>query len=70
VLGNWRGGERIRIHFGKQLDLSDYLSKPDRARTYMEIAQFVMSKIAELADEDLQMRKADSRPQTADSKIC
>ena len=71
VLGNWRGGERIRIHFGKQLDLSDYLSKPDRARTYMEIAQFVMNKIAELADEDRQMRKADSRQQTADStKIC
>ena len=46
------GGEKIRIHFGKQLDLSNYLSKPDRARTYMEIAQFVMSKIAELGEQD------------------
>jgi len=61
VLGNWRGGEKIRIHFGRQLDLSAYLPKPDRARTYMEISQFVMSKIAELADEDRQMRTADSK---------
>lgn len=52
VLGNWRGGEKIRIHFGKQLDLSPYISKPDRVRTYKEISEFVMSKIAELAAED------------------
>ena len=54
VLGNWRGGEKIRIHFGEQLDLSNYLSKPDRARTYKEIAEFVMSKIAELGEQDRQ----------------
>ena len=52
VLGNWRGGEKIRIHFGRQLDLSAYLSKKDQARTYVEISKFVMSKIAELGEED------------------
>jgi len=52
VMGNWRGGEKIRIHFGPKLDLSDYLAKPDRARTYIEISKFVMSKIAELGEQD------------------
>jgi 1-acyl-sn-glycerol-3-phosphate acyltransferase len=52
VLGNWRGGEKIRIHFGPLLDLSDHLSKKDGARTYIEISRFVMSKIAELGEQD------------------
>jgi hypothetical protein len=46
------GGEKIRIHFGKQLELSPYLAKPDRVRTYKEISEFVMSKIAELGEQD------------------
>ncbi len=66
VLGNWRGGEKIRIHFGKQLDLSNYLSKPDRARTYKEISEFVMSKIAELGEQDKQLRG--SRQETVVSR--
>jgi len=52
VLGNWTGGEPIRIHFGPQLDLSEHLAKKDRIRTYKEIADFVMSKIGELGEED------------------
>jgi 1-acyl-sn-glycerol-3-phosphate acyltransferase len=52
VLGNWTGGEKIRIHFGPQLDLADYLSRKDHARTYIEIAKFAMSKIAELGEQD------------------
>jgi 1-acyl-sn-glycerol-3-phosphate acyltransferase len=52
VLGNWFGGEPIRIHFGKQLDLSEFIAKKDHVRTYKEIGEFVMSKIAELGEED------------------
>ena len=52
VLGNWFGGEPIRIHFGKQLDLSEYIAKKDHVRTYKEIGEFVMSKIAELGEAD------------------
>jgi 1-acyl-sn-glycerol-3-phosphate acyltransferase len=52
VLGNWFGGELVRIHFGKQLDLSEFMGKKDHLRTYKEIAEFVMSKIAELGEED------------------
>ncbi len=52
VLGNWRGGDKIRIHFGPLLELSDHLAKPDRVRTYKEISEFVMRKIAELGEQD------------------
>ena len=55
VLGNWTGGEQIRIHFGAMLDLSALLTKPDRVRTYKEISDFVMDKIAELGEEDREM---------------
>ncbi len=55
VLGNWTGGEQIRIHFGPQLDLDEHLMKSDRMRTYKEIADFVMSKIADLAEIDRKM---------------
>jgi len=52
ILGNWFGGELVRIHFGKQLDLSEFIARKDHVRTYKEIAEFVMSKIAELGEID------------------
>ena len=52
VLGNWFDGDKIRIHFGKLLDLSEFITKKDHVRTYKEIGEFVMSKIGELAEED------------------
>jgi 1-acyl-sn-glycerol-3-phosphate acyltransferase len=55
IMSNWRGGEPIRIHFGPQLDLSDFLARPDRVRTYKEIADFLMSKVAELGEADRKM---------------
>jgi len=55
VLGNWTGGEPIRIHFGPQLDITAYLARKDQLRTYKEISEFVMRKIAELGEQDRQM---------------
>ncbi len=52
VVRNWTGGERIRIRFGAPLDLTPLLVKKDHVRTYKEIAEFTMSKIAELGEED------------------
>lgn len=52
VLGNWRGGEKVRVRFGPALELSEFYGRRDSARTYMEIAGFVMSKIAELGEQD------------------
>jgi 1-acyl-sn-glycerol-3-phosphate acyltransferase len=55
VLGNWMGGEKIRIWFGDPLDLSKFYKSPDRLRTHKEIADFLMSKIAELANKDREL---------------
>lgn len=56
VARNWNREDVIRIYFGPTLDLSDHLSKPDRLRTHKEIADFVMQKITELADQDREGR--------------
>jgi 1-acyl-sn-glycerol-3-phosphate acyltransferase len=52
VLGNWRGGERVRVRFGPPIDFSEFYDRRDSVRTYKEIADFVMSKIAELGELD------------------
>jgi len=52
VLGNWTGGEKVRIHFGETIDLSEFYEKRDSLRTHKEIADFLMSKIGELAERD------------------
>src|SRR6188474_296292 len=59
VLGNWFGGPKIRIHFGERLELSEFIAKKDHVRTYKEIGEFVMRKIAELGEAD---RKLMGRP--------
>src|SRR5215210_730299 len=61
VIGNWMNGEPIRVHFGAPLELSPYLSKKDHVRTYKEIADFVMAKIAELGEEDRALYAAEER---------
>ena len=52
VLGNWTGGEKVRIWFGAPVDLSAFYEKSDRLRTHKEIADFLMLKIGELAEKD------------------
>lgn len=52
ILGNWTGGEKIRIRFGKPIDLSDLYAKRDSVRTHKEIADHLMSEIARLGEED------------------
>lgn len=52
VRGNWTGGEKVRIWFGAPVDLAEFYDKPDRLRTHKEIADHLMTKIAELADRD------------------
>jgi 1-acyl-sn-glycerol-3-phosphate acyltransferase len=60
VAGNWRGGEKIRVRFGPSIDFSEFQDKRDSVRTHMEIAEFVMSKIAELAEQDRAERALES----------
>jgi 1-acyl-sn-glycerol-3-phosphate acyltransferase len=52
ILGNWRGGEKVRIYFGEQIDLSAFYEKGDRLRTHKEIADFLMTKIGKLGERD------------------
>lgn len=52
VGGNWRGGEQVRVRFGAVIDFADFYDRRDSVRTYKEIADFVMSKIAELGEQD------------------
>jgi len=60
VLGNWRGGEPIRIHFGELIDFSEHREKRDGVRTYKEITDHVMRKIAELGEQDRTLRALES----------
>jgi len=52
VLGNWTGGEKVRIWFGEPIDLSGFYEKRDSIRTHKEIADYLMEKIGELGDKD------------------
>lgn len=54
ILGNWTGGEKIRIWFGEPIDLSEFYTRPDRLRTHKEIADYLMVKIKELGKKDEQ----------------
>lgn len=52
IVGNWTGGEKIRIWFGEEIDLSEFLTRPDKLRTHKEIADHLMAKIGELGERD------------------
>ncbi|HMT07949.1 MAG TPA: lysophospholipid acyltransferase family protein [Pyrinomonadaceae bacterium] len=59
ILGNWTGGEKVRIWFGEPVDLSEFYSKSDRLRTHKEIGDHLMSKIAELGEKDRSRSNSD-----------
>jgi 1-acyl-sn-glycerol-3-phosphate acyltransferase len=52
ILGNWTGGEQVRIRFGERIDLSEFYAKSDRLRTHKEIADHLMERIADLGEDD------------------
>jgi 1-acyl-sn-glycerol-3-phosphate acyltransferase len=52
VLGNWIGGEKIRIWFGEPIDLSAFYSQRDAVRTHKAMADIMMARIAELGEAD------------------
>ncbi len=52
ILGNWRGGEKVRIWFGEPIVLDEFYSKSNRLRTHKEIADHLMAEIAALGDKD------------------
>ena len=52
ILGNWTGGEKVRIWFGEPIDLGDYYMRRDSIRTHKEMADLLMKKIADLGERD------------------
>ena len=61
VMRNWRGRHPIRVHFGPPLDFSAFRGKRDAVRTYMEIAELVMCRIAELGEHDRALMQEERR---------
>lgn len=62
VKSNWTGGEKIRVHFGAQLELESFFTKKDQLRTFKEIADFTMTKIAELGEQDRALYDSPAAP--------
>lgn len=56
ILGNWTGGEKVRIWFGRPVELSQFYEKRDSVRTHKEVADYLMMKIGELGEQDRQFK--------------
>ncbi|MEZ5305870.1 MAG: lysophospholipid acyltransferase family protein [Pyrinomonadaceae bacterium] len=52
ILGNWTGGDKIRIWFGEEIDFGGMLDERNSLRTHKKIADFLMEQIAELGERD------------------
>ena len=57
ILGNWTGGEKVRIWFGEPINLNEFYALADRKRTHKELGDQLMQKIAELGEKDRQNRE-------------
>lgn len=64
ILGNWTGGEKIRIWFGEEIDFGSMLEERNSLRTHKKIADFTMEKIGLLAEKD---RALFGKPNQGDS---
>lgn len=52
IMGNWTGGEKVRIWFGDPVDLSRFYEMRDSLRTHKELSDHLMDRIAQLAEKD------------------
>lgn len=52
IIGNWTGGEKVRIWFGEPVELGEVYTKRDSVRTHKQISDLLMEKIAGLGDQD------------------
>lgn len=52
IIGNWTGGEPIRIWFGDPVDLREFFEMRDSIRTHKALTDHLMEKIGELAELD------------------
>ena len=52
ILGNWTGGEKVRIWFGEAIDFSEFYSQRDSLRTHKEMSDLIMKRIADIGELD------------------
>jgi 1-acyl-sn-glycerol-3-phosphate acyltransferase len=52
ILGNWTGGDKVRIWFGAPLDLSSFYRERNALRTHKAIADELMARIRVLGEKD------------------
>ncbi len=52
ILGNWTGGEKVRIWYGELIDLSEFYEQRNSLRTHKKIADFLMKQISNLGEKD------------------
>ncbi len=52
ILGNWTGGEKIRVWFGEEIDLNGFYEQRNSLRTHKKIADFIMEKVGDLGEKD------------------
>lgn len=52
ILGNWTGGDKIRIWFGKPIEFGSLLEERNALRTHKKISDFVMERVGELGEKD------------------
>lgn len=64
ILGNWTGGEKVRIWFGEPINLDAFYAKSDRLRTHKEIADHLMTKIAKLGNHDAEWAEDEGKAAT------
>lgn len=52
IVGNWTGGDKVRIWFGEPVELAQFYDQRDSRRTHKEIADLLMTRIVELGEHD------------------
>ena len=57
IIGNWTGGEKVRIWFGEPIDLTGFFSRRDSIRTHKEIADHLMEEIKRLSEQDREWKE-------------
>ena len=62
VLGNWTGGNKVRLWFGEPLDLSEFYGQRNSLRTHKKLADRLMEEIGELGKQDRDWMALEENP--------
>lgn len=61
IIGNWTSGEKLRIWFGSEIDLSEFYGRRDSIRTHKEIGDHLMEEIRLLTEKDREWLEQSAR---------